>query len=50
MGPLRPTSWIEWYRFARATLDCTHAEAVLYANLRTTEDRNRGERPLRPAA
>ena len=37
----RISGWTNWYRFARETLDCTHDEAVLYANLRHTEEANR---------
>ena len=40
----RLTSWIDWYRFARATLGYTHEEAVVYANLRYVEEQNR-QRP-----
>jgi hypothetical protein len=37
----RLTGWIDWYRFARAELEYTHGEAVVYANLRTVEELNR---------
>jgi hypothetical protein len=46
----RLTSWIEWYRFARRELDYAHGEAVVYANVRTVEDLNRGRQPDRQAA
>jgi len=42
-GEARPSSWIEWYRFARETLTCTHEEAVTYANLRFVEQQNRAQ-------
>jgi len=41
MSSRRPTSWIEWYRFARRELEYSHGEAVVYANVRTVEDDNR---------
>ncbi len=37
----RPTTWIEWYRFARQTLKLGHDEAVSYATARFVEDENR---------
>ena len=37
----RITTWIDWYRLARETLDYSHAEAVTYANLRYAEELNR---------
>jgi hypothetical protein len=37
----RIRGWINWYRFARVTLDQDHGEAVLYANLRHVEESNR---------
>jgi len=47
----RLDSWVQWYRFARETLEYSHAEAVAYANVRTTEDANRRKlREQRPAA
>ena len=45
----RPSSWIEWYRFARFTLEVGHDEAVTYANVRLVEQLNR-ERLSREAA
>jgi hypothetical protein len=41
MAERRFTSWIEWYRFARQTLEYSHEEAVAYANLREVEEQNR---------
>lgn len=41
----RLTSWIEWYRFARHTLELGHAEAVSYATARFVEEQNRAARP-----
>jgi hypothetical protein len=37
----RISGWINWYRFARKTLDYDHDEAVVYANLRHVEETNR---------
>ncbi len=37
----RLTTWLDWYRFARLTLEYTHGEAVVYANVRAVEERNR---------
>ena len=37
----RLTSWIDWYRFARRTLELGHAEAVAYATARFVEEQNR---------
>ena len=37
----RFTTWTDWYRFARSELEYTHGEAVVYANARALEDRNR---------
>jgi hypothetical protein len=37
----RPIAWEEWYRLARAALACRHEEAVVYANVRVVEERNR---------
>lgn len=37
----RIRGWIDWYRFARATLGYGHDEAVAYANLRYVEETNR---------
>lgn len=50
MDGRRLTGWIEWYRFARRTLEYEHAEAVVYANVRTVEDGNRERRPGQEAA
>jgi hypothetical protein len=40
----RPTSWSDWYRFARKTLEYQRQEAIAYANLRYAEDLNRQAR------
>ena len=40
----RPKTWPDWYGFARATLGYDRDEAVVYANLRYTEELNRGAR------
>jgi hypothetical protein len=40
----RIRAWIDWYRFARATLDYGHDESVAYANLRYVEETNRDAR------
>ena len=37
----RLTSWIDWYRFARRTLELGHAEAAAYATSRFVEEQNR---------
>lgn len=37
----RLTSWIDWYRFARHTLELGHAEAAAYATSRYVEEQNR---------
>jgi len=37
----RITTWIDWYHFARDTLDLGHDEAVVYANARFVEEMNR---------
>jgi hypothetical protein len=37
----RLKTWIEWYRFARRTLELAHVEAVAYANVRYVEEQNR---------
>ena len=37
----RLTTWIEWYRFARAALELEHAEASAYATARYVEEQNR---------
>ncbi len=37
----RLTSWIDWYRFARHTLELGHAEAAAYATSRFVEEQNR---------
>ncbi len=37
----RLTTWIDWYRFARRTLELGHAEAVAYATARFVEEQNR---------
>src|SRR4029079_2512762 len=33
-------AWEQWYRLARHSLACRHAEAVQYANLRFVEEQN----------
>jgi hypothetical protein len=50
MGVQRLTAWIDWYRFARATLDYSHNEAVVYANIRLVEEQNRQALRARRAA
>jgi hypothetical protein len=40
----RPNRWLDWYRFARTTLDFVRTEAVVYANLRYVEESNRRSR------
>jgi hypothetical protein len=37
----RLTTWIEWYRFARKSLELDHAEACSYATARYVEEQNR---------
>lgn len=37
----RLTTWIDWYRFARQTLELGHSEAVAYATARFVEEQNR---------
>jgi hypothetical protein len=37
----RLTTWIDWYRLARAVLGLSHGEAVHYANARYLEETNR---------
>jgi hypothetical protein len=41
------SGWIKWYRFARATLEFGHEEAVVYANLRHVEETNRAAQVVR---
>lgn len=41
MDDHRLRTWIDWYRFARRALEYTHAEAVVYANVRAVEEQNR---------
>jgi hypothetical protein len=41
MGTERLTAWIDWYRLAREKHDYSHEEAVVYANVRLVEERNR---------
>jgi hypothetical protein len=36
-----PASWIDWYRFARRTLELSPLEAQTYATARYVEDQNR---------
>jgi hypothetical protein len=48
--PPRLTTWLEWYRFARARLELGHDEAVTYANARSVEDDNRERLRHRRAA
>ena len=38
----RLTTWIEWYRFARHTLELGHVEASSYATARSVEEQNHG--------
>jgi hypothetical protein len=38
---MKLTTWIEWYRFARDTLELGHAEASTYATARFVEEQNR---------
>ena len=40
-GHVQPDSWLEWYRFARRTLELTPVDAASYASARTLEDQNR---------
>jgi len=42
----RLAGWTEWYRFARREFEYAHAEAVVYANVRTVEDLNRARRAV----
>jgi hypothetical protein len=42
--PRAPSSWIEWYRFARRKLELTRLEAQSYATARLVEDENRRHR------
>ncbi len=44
------TTWIEWYRFARRTLELSHAEASAYATARYVEEQNRALTRERTAA
>jgi hypothetical protein len=37
----RLTTWTEWYRFARHTLELDHSEAASYATARFVEEQNR---------
>jgi hypothetical protein len=46
----RLTSWIDWYRFARRTLELDHAEASSYATSRYVEEQNREHLRERKAA
>ena len=46
----RLTSWIDWYRFARVTLELDHAEATSYATARFVEEQNRQHLRQRKAA
>ena len=46
----RLAGWTEWYGFARREFEYAHAEAVVYANVRTVEDLNRARRAVREAA
>lgn len=41
MTQTRPHSWIDWYRFARQTLDLGRTEAAAYATARHVEEENR---------
>jgi hypothetical protein len=41
MDNRRPTSWMDWYSFARRQLEYEHSEAVAYANIRFVEDVNK---------
>ena len=43
-------SWIDWYRFARTTLELEHVEAASYADARSLEDQNRAHLRDRRAA
>jgi hypothetical protein len=49
-GSQRLTSWIDWYRFARLTLELDHAEASPYATARFVEEQNRQYLKERKAA
>ena len=46
----RVTSWIDWYRLARHTLELPHSEAAAYANARYLEEMNRQALRERQAA
>lgn len=37
----RPTTWTDWYRFARDTLELSPVEAAQYATVRYVEQENR---------
>lgn len=50
MNDHRLRTWIDWYRFARRELEYTHAEAVVYANVRFVEEQNRETADGRRAA
>jgi hypothetical protein len=41
MDRTRPTTWTEWYRFARETLGLAPVEAADYATARYVEQENR---------
>ena len=49
-GGQRLTTWIEWYRFARQTLELGSAEASEYATARYVEEQNRVQTRERRAA
>ncbi len=42
MDAHRLRTWRDWYRFARRELGYPHGEAVVYANIRSVEELNRG--------
>ena len=44
------TTWIEWYRFARYSLELGHVEASTYATSRYVEEQNRAGLKSRRAA
>lgn len=50
LEPKRLTTWIEWYRFAVATLGLSHGEAASYATARYVEEQNRARIRERRAA
>lgn len=50
MNDRRLRTWIDWYRFARRELEYTHGEAVVYANVRAVEEKNRQSTVDRRAA